>query len=72
MAKGGCKAFCRLFAEAKTRESYYDEKCKLKRCKYYEFYNSVSCLFVGGGVEFLTKEELYMAIKKEWETTCKE
>lgn len=70
MADGECKTFCRLFAEAKTKESFYEETCKLKRCKYYEFYNSVSCLFVEG-VEFCTKEELYQAIKKEWETTCK-
>lgn len=45
-------------------------KCGTQSCKYYEFYNSVSCLFVEGA-EFCTKEELYRAIKKEWETTCK-
>ena len=34
-------------------------------CKYYEFYDSVSCLFVEG-VEFMTRDEIYAAIKKDW------
>jgi len=34
-------------------------------CKYYEFYDSVSCLFAEG-VEFMTKDEIYAAIKKDW------
>ena len=34
-------------------------------CKYWEFYNSVSCLFAEG-VEFMTKSEIYDAIKKDW------
>lgn len=33
--------------------------------KYFEFYNSVSCLFAEG-VEFMTKGQIYDAIKKDW------
>ena len=36
------------------------------KCKYYEFYNSVSCIFVEG-VEFMTRDEIYAAIKRDWE-----
>lgn len=35
------------------------------QCKYWEFFNSSSCLFVEG-VEFMTKSEIYDAIKKDW------
>lgn len=35
------------------------------KCKYYEFYDSVSCLFAEG-VEFMTRDEIYAAIKKDW------
>jgi len=34
-------------------------------CKYYEFYSRVSCLFVEG-VEFMSKDAIYAAIKAEW------
>ena len=32
---------------------------------YKDFYESVSCLFVEG-VEFMTKDEIYEAIKSDW------
>jgi len=34
-------------------------------CKYHAFFDSVSCLLTEG-VEFMTKDQLYEAIKKEW------
>jgi len=40
-------------------------KCDKDSCKYYSFWNSVTCLFAEG-VEFMTREQLYQAIKKEW------
>ena len=39
--------------------------CRYRKCPYHEFYNQTSCLFVEG-VEFMTKEQLYNAIKLEW------
>lgn len=35
---------------------------------YKEFYSSVSCLFAEG-VEFMTKEQIYDAIKSDWQET---
>lgn len=43
-----------------------DKNCTVKtNCKFYRFADSVSCLFVEG-VEFLTRDEIYNAIKREW------
>ena len=39
--------------------------------KYEEFFTSVSCLLVEGP-EFMTKMEIYEAIKKEWKRCRKE
>ena len=36
-----------------------------KQVQYEEFINAVTCLFVEG-VEFMTKIQIYDAIKKEW------
>jgi hypothetical protein len=44
-------------------------KCSADPEIYYEFFNSVSCLFAEG-VEFMTKEEIYRAIKVEWQKVC--
>ena len=65
MKEPDCHTFCKLFAEAKTRDTYYNTKCELKRCEYYKFFTSVSCLFTEG-VEFMTKTEIYDSIKLEW------
>jgi len=60
-----CKTFCRLFSEAKTKEAFYEEMCSLKKCKYYAFFDAVSCLLVEGP-DVITKEQILEAIKKEW------
>ncbi len=65
MSEPNCHIFCKLFAEAKMRDEYYKTKCELKQCEYYKFFASISCLFTEG-VEFMTKEEIYDCIKKEW------
>jgi hypothetical protein len=45
-------------------------KCDKDSCKYYSFLNSVTCLFAEG-VEFMTREQLYQAIKNEWKSHLK-
>lgn len=42
---------------------YYAGYDRLK--KYEDFFNSVSCLFAEG-VEFMTKDQIYSAIKADW------
>jgi len=41
-------------------------QCEYKyECSYYLFFDYVSCLFVEG-VEFMTRDEIYEAIKRKW------
>lgn len=47
-----------------------NKPCRKSNCKYYKFFESVSCLFVEG-VELLTKDQIYNTIKLEWEEIIK-
>ena len=45
-------------------KEHYDKHISSKLKKYYDFYDSVACL-IAEGSEFMTKAELYDAVKRE-------
>lgn len=63
------KVIVQLFAESKDDKSWYEYRDELlrrleERDKYRAFFESCSCLYAEGA-EFMTKTEIYEAIKKE-------
>lgn len=60
-----CEKFCKLFSQAKLRQAYHDENCRLKKCNSALFADRVSCICVEG-VEFMDQHEMLEAIRREW------